>query len=877
MIIGFGIFLWTLSLLLAVRLAFLGREHGLTPRFRAWLWIALGLAAVVLLFRPHEDIFGGEDPGSYVNSGITYGRQQKFFEVDPLLFLVSPETRPDFYYGHSGYGTTKDACLWVREPDRAVTGPHFQPAYPLLIALVARIADPSWALFVIPVFTLFLALALRALASLLLPYRLAGLIACLVFLLNPLTLWHGRCARPEIIAGFMFFGGCALLLNAWRNRRWSRWSDLVMGAAAISLAPFFHITAGYLLIPSAIAVAIIILRGRDDFLVYPMIALAGLVLFTWQMKFVTDYYGMSRFLDGLIYRPQLTYSLFAASFALLAAGCWLSRRSRKAMENRDQSSINNPDGQPRQSVAPHQQNNTMLLKWRDTLRRVRGLFKGYSKKTVTPVALFSSLGLALLSTVCILYIAFTRDTEGSLPLLGRPIEHFLYLADFKTFANMVTLSIALLALLGWIVWLTGPVQYRRERIALSMVIFPAVIFSGSIRDFMMTRYWFTALLPMTALCLTALAARLSERVRSTRIVILCVALIILLGAYQRAHLISVTEYRGLTGFLKPYAEIIKRNNGILLCEYSRLAAPLEHFFGIPTLGLDNERKHDYSRAEQAWERIMTQYPDHPAFFMTPFHAPVSDRFDYKLANEGEFRGNTLVQARQSLPTLIGEYKLRTRLYRMSLKTSGQANCDLPSPEQYRLDAGNMGLRHFANVRSESAIFDTLASNPTNVTIVATSLQPSIASATLLINLTNLPYLEIGNITTAGQELPTAQLPCPTQPYKLSFAARWARAGAKILVPPCFPGGYFVLMATTPRLSNGEKMRIVIRLDAEQISDLMPEPDHWQWYLIPMPASAAGQWLALTSEPAWNPRMAGYPEDLGILAGHISFWPTVPKK
>lgn len=849
MIIGLGIFLWLLSLLLAARLACLGREDGLSRRLRAWLWIALGLGAAALLFRPHEDIFGGEDPGSYINSGIAYGRQQQFFAVDPLLARVPPEIRPDFYYGHSGYGLTKDACLWVRDPERAVTGPHFQPAYPLLIALVSRLAEPSWALYVIPLFTLFLALALRALATLLLPYRLAGLIAFLVFLLNPLTLWHGRCSRPEIIAGFMFFGGAALLLNAWQGRRWSRWPDLALGALAVSLAPFFHITAGYLLIPAAGAAALVILRGRDDFLIYPPAALAGLVLLACQIIYITDYYGVGRLLHPLLCRPVLALSLFAAGFILLAAGCWWSRRvlARRAAEN---------------TTPP------------------------------APVSLGWSLGFAAASALFILHSAVTRDAAGSLPLLGRPIENYLYLADFKTFANMVSLPSALLALLGWLVWLTGPSERRGERVVLAMAVLPAIVFSSSIRDFMMTRYWFPALIPMCALGLAALAGWLTYRARSAWVAVACTAVIIMIGSCHRTHLARVTEYRGLSQFLKPYAEIVKSGRGILLCEYSRLAAPLEHGFGIPTLGLDNERRNDYARAEQAWETIMKNHPDVPAFFATPFHAPLSDRFDFHLARDAEFHGDKLLQARQGLPTRIVKYDLRLRLYRMSLKGAGPPHDFSPSPEHYRLDSGNMGMRRFANTRNEHAVFrivngdlpcltdylariDIRLANASPDDTLAAAHPAALSNAMLTLALTNPPYLELsGFVTNAGAPYPNPLDGFLLEHHQLTlaFAARWTRGTAELLVPPSFPGGYFVLLAVTPRLGDGQAMRVGVSLGSARLAELTPEPDCWQWHLIPLPAAAAGQWLTIAAEPAWNCGLAGYPSDLGILAGHISFWP-----
>ncbi len=206
-----GVFLWLIAGLAAWRLA-----RRLPPcgrgRAGAWVWASMVVLAAVLMFRPHEDIFGGEDPGAYLNSGAAYGRQGRFFFTDDLLSLVRPDLRPLFYFGHAGYGPTKDACLWVCNEDLALVGPHFQPAYPLLIAAAVRLAGtPDAALYVVPFFAMLAALALAVLAGrLLTPRPWCGLAAFWLFLLNPLTAWHGRAPRPEIIAACMLFGGLAI-------------------------------------------------------------------------------------------------------------------------------------------------------------------------------------------------------------------------------------------------------------------------------------------------------------------------------------------------------------------------------------------------------------------------------------------------------------------------------------------------------------------------------------------------------------------------------------------------------------------------------------------------------------------------------------------
>ena len=95
---------------------------------------------------------------------------------------------------------------------------------------------------------------------------------------------------------------------------------------------------------------------------------------------------------------------------------------------------------------------------------------------------------------------------------------------------------------------------------------------------------------------------------------------------------------------------------MLLCEYSRIAAPFEHMFGIPTLGLDNERVLDYARVEQAWEKIMRSNPGTPAFFATPFQRePISERFAFKPVSSMRYSGRQLGGGKDVTPENFAEF------------------------------------------------------------------------------------------------------------------------------------------------------------------------------------------------------------------------------
>ncbi|MDP2990055.1 MAG: hypothetical protein Q8O57_05765, partial [Kiritimatiellota bacterium] len=417
-----------------------------------------------------------------------------------------------------------------------------------------------------------------ALASRLLAHRLAGLIAFGCYLLNPLTLWHARCARPEIIAGFMVFAGLALLLLAWQARNWTQWWDILLGALCISAAPFFHITAWYLVIPAAFVLGLVILRGRTDFLLYPLVALGMLLLFYGETRYVTDYYHVQRFFEATCnYWPFLALGLAVLAGISLAMSHARRRGGATAVGNEH-----------------------------------RGVDQHCGVNKHGGVSGRLAAGLALVSAMFLVNVYFNRESIGSLPILGSMVPNYNFLTDWQTFANMVSMPMALLILVGWATWLTGERLWRPERIGLALTVFPALVLAGTMRDFMMTRYLLLAVIPISALCLTALATRLPEwpgRSWTAWLAPGLAAVICLMGLTQRGHLVAMVEHRGFLRFLAPFARTIQQDQGILLGEYSRLTAPLEHMFGVTALGLDNERKDDYSAPERAWETIMRSSPE----------------------------------------------------------------------------------------------------------------------------------------------------------------------------------------------------------------------------------------------------------------------------
>jgi hypothetical protein len=196
--------------------------------FQSWrdrpvrvLEAALGLLAVLVVavpfyFRPHEDLLNSEASNSSLNAAATFARTGQLTYTDELLAKLPEADRPAFFYGPDTLGPTKDACLWVKNLRTAEIGPRYQPAYPVLLSLPLKLL-PAWCvLYVTPLLTLLVALALAALAMQLFGQHRGGILAMPFFLLNPVVLWTGRSACAEWGAVLFFWLGLALLARAWR-------------------------------------------------------------------------------------------------------------------------------------------------------------------------------------------------------------------------------------------------------------------------------------------------------------------------------------------------------------------------------------------------------------------------------------------------------------------------------------------------------------------------------------------------------------------------------------------------------------------------------------------------------------------------------------
>ncbi len=663
MITALSLLVWCFTLVVAVRL--FRRDAaplpgGPGPRTLG----ALVLVAFALLGRPHELLLSGQDPGVYLNAAGAYQRHQALTYIDPMLAQIPVETQPDFCFGHTGYRQTKDSILEIKDSESARLGPRFPVLYSVLIAPLINIGVPPLALGVTPLFALLTALVLMRLMPRLTGHPWSGLVAAAVYLATPLLVWHARAPRPELVAGFFGLAGFTLMERAWRSPDFRRaWPDLLLASLCVSLAPLLHVTAWFMAVAAAAVVGVRLAAGRPAALIHPPIAMLGLGLFMAQIVYIGDQYQLTRY-----FRPHLERPDRLALLALAIMGVCL-----------------------------------LLVIAARALARTRAgrAWSGWSRRPGPALAVGLVAAGLLLAIACVLVAAHP-------PLDARRFDGYHYAYSHPTDLRFVRLllstPVALAGLAGLLVLAFDRRPGQGARLAWLAWMLPGAALVGPMQDFFLTRYLIPYALPMTAGGVAALLCALPWRRLPPRLggagLALVAAVLLAWPLPARRGMLTVTEHRGLARDLAAVAAPIRAADGILLAEYARLATPLEHFFGVPLLSLDNETRLDYRRALSAWDTLMARSPDRPAFFLTPFGPPLSEYFDFMPVATTALTRIRLDAGRHRLPATSAQLSPVTlTLYRMT--RDGPA----PAPPTLRIpDAGNMGWAGFGRTGASTWAF-----------------------------------------------------------------------------------------------------------------------------------------------------------------------------
>jgi len=650
--LSLGLALWGLALLLLIRLAQLVIRDVPRTRTRWIVWALLLAASLILLLRPHEDIFGGQDTGAYINAAAVVGRQHTLSYEDPMLSQLTPKEREPFIIRK--WYPAKYHCLRLDETDTARMKPWFPPAFSLMAGVIAWLFGPKAILYVVPLFGILAGLTIAAIARRLIKHRWSGEIAFWLYITLPLLVWHARFPRPEVIATYFVWGGFALLLETWLAGRWKQPWTLILGALCMTVAPFMHMMSAAILLPAILLVILAILTGRNDYLLFLLIGTGMFALLILQAQYVCDTYHILRYIGPILLQHLPLFSLLSMATLIILTVV-----------------------------------STIIAKYRAKNRPV---------DTPTPrTARWTGPLLAVALPIAYL-IGYALATHADPAELKQGITALIHRTDFNVVANMLSRSLCLLGLLGLIALTTLQRSRLIPRIAFLVCVVPATFVIGNIYDFFMSRYLLLSIVPLLIISLTALVTLIPQKRKySYPALLLAVVIVTGFALRHRTTLIRLREFKGFAGYIENIAEEINQKHGMALIEYSQIAAPFDLMYGVPTLSLEPARVFNYRPAEKAWRKLMEKHPDQPAYFITPYaREPASPFFRFRLVSEFYYKGKEIIARRWELPTETGTSAFHLRMYEMTLPNTGKKNSDAVLPYSTSFGQGNIGLRRFEN-------------------------------------------------------------------------------------------------------------------------------------------------------------------------------------
>lgn len=175
------------------------------------LLLGLVILAAALFARPAEMLRGALDSGVYVNSGVALGRTGSIFQRDLLMRQLNDdvgegkqllqEFNPDRYT----LTRLKLTGFYVYDKQAALVLPQHYSLYPLWIGLLYDLFGIWGALYATPLLALLAVLAVYYFARRVITQE-AALLALILLVLCPVTIWFARYPVSEVITGLLAFG-----------------------------------------------------------------------------------------------------------------------------------------------------------------------------------------------------------------------------------------------------------------------------------------------------------------------------------------------------------------------------------------------------------------------------------------------------------------------------------------------------------------------------------------------------------------------------------------------------------------------------------------------------------------------------------------------
>lgn len=846
-----------------------------------WLWALLLVAAACLLFRPDEEVEAGEDAGAYFNTALSFAQHGQLSFEDPALAELKPEERAVFRYGHAGFHSTKDACLWCEDEQMSASKPWFFPGYSLLLSVPAALGFPYGAFWVSPILAILAGLLLAGLAYRLTGVRTAAAVAFVLYVLHPAIVWNARCARAEWPASFLVLAGLVLWSTPMLSGRPASRATGFLAGLSLSAAMLFHITSAYVIGP--VILASLWLTRRECFWAAWWAGLAvGACLFAIQIVWVTDPYWIKNSLADPR-RSMLLLSMGASALVAVAV---------------------------------------LRLVWSRVGKH------GWIANAVVGGA------MSLLFIVLVLLSLRFRTEDGQIPGLPPWAVAYISLTDFSGVMKVSSRFWFAAALLGAVVLCVRRDTPGRLGRWLFFLLAPASLTIGWVNNYMFeTRRMVTFLVPLLVLSLSVLLAVigagagrwLNRRGSKTPAwvpgVVICVlaAGLLLMSIRGRLPLYTTWNNEGTFGFYQKVSDRVAEAGDFLFAEYTQTAAPIERLANRPLLpvawGYRSEA--EYRAAEQIMARLVTAQPGRRYLLITPFSGVALPGVSVELLFSDTLHTRRLERLKRTVPTNVTERVRALQVYRVGgepaaansgyvrimdggrLGLSGGANPVSGRPIEFRGVAvpadGSKNVRFTAPGKvagpfdvafvfgvPSGGVPDRLSvdrADSTTSSLRRVSLGPGWEVVELdgetrgrkgfefEIAASEGVYLcDAFCIPQAGGEAVRLQAEAPQEPFVVEQQeSQWLRANASLALPVASASSRVWLLATHGRDGDPAVDCEIGLSGAARLKNRIGSG--WTWSVFALPGvpgeSGAFRWHDLVTIPAWDPEKSGFPKDLGL--------------
>jgi len=206
------------------------------------------ILAGILFFRPVEYIFGGWDPGVYVNSAVHLARTGALTVSDPWAEAPAPDDRLAISHQHKHGFLERYPGFRYGPPGSRILSPQFYHLWTVWLACAYGLLGLHGMFYLTPFLGLLSLISIYFLGRELWD-KSAALLAVLILSLNIVEIWQARLPTSEILAQFLVFSGVFSFARYLRleEKFWALTAGLILGVFLLS-----QISAALILIPLAV-------------------------------------------------------------------------------------------------------------------------------------------------------------------------------------------------------------------------------------------------------------------------------------------------------------------------------------------------------------------------------------------------------------------------------------------------------------------------------------------------------------------------------------------------------------------------------------------------------------------------------------------------